>query len=624
MCGIAGWRRLDGAAPVTPEHRARLTAMTDSIAHRGPDGEGVFLDTGIALGHRRLAIIDLSTGDQPMTNARGDLVVVFNGEIYNYLELRQELEALGHNFRTTSDTEVILTAYDEWGVDCQSRFNGMWAIALWDIGRQRLLLSRDRLGEKPLYWGVHDGVLYFGSEMKALLTAGVPRERNLDVLELYATFGWLPAPYTFYRGIRLLAPGHQLVVEGSGPVRESAWWSLPLPGQGDMLTDRARVYREFERLFDDAVRIRMRSDVPFGAFLSGGLDSSSIVACMVDHSAQPVSTFTVGFDDRLFDERRLARAVADRFGTNHHEVLIDAGSLDESIRKVLHHTDEPFGDSSAIPTGRVAMAARRHVKMVLTGDGGDEVLSGYTSYQGEKFAAQWQRLPRFVKRGVPALAGAGAQLVRGSLRYRMNRIRNVLESADWPYRERLVAKLSWTPGAVLRELLPPDPNRIRVLDYMADVMGTCPWPDPFYRHMFFHLKYSLPDDMLKKVDRMSMAHALETRLPFLDHRLVEFMVGVHRDVKMEGYERKSVLRRTIGRRLPAAIRRAPKKGFAVPLRSWYRGPEGAPVLAATRAALAGVVDAATLEEVIRKNSSSTEDFGNFLWMMSSLGAWLRS
>jgi len=449
----------------------------------------------------------------------------------------------------------------------------------------------------------------------------VPDEKSLDMVEVYLVLGYVPAPQTFYRHVHRLAAGHSLVVEADGLPRESTWWELPVVPESDMRTDRRAVDTRFEELFDDAVRIQMRSDVPFGAFLSGGLDSSSIISSMVRVTTEPVRTFTMGFDDREYDERELARLVAGRFGTRHHEEEVEAETLPQAIQSMSLHADQPFGDSSAIPTYQVCRAARRHVKMVLTGDGGDEVLSGYTSYQGEKFAAQFQRMPSPIRGAIPVLARAAAGLARGGLRYRANRVRNVLESSNQPYRDRLIAKVGWAPLAQVKALLQPAPRRVAIEEYVDNVMGRCPWSDPFYRHMYFHLKVSLPDDMLVKVDRMSMANGLETRLPFLDFRLVELMVGVHRDVKMSGYERKSVLRRTIGRRLPPAILSAPKKGFAVPLRSWFRKESANPILEDLRAGLSGMVDEGVLDQVIRDNSSGSEDRGNFLWMLALLGAW---
>ncbi|HEX7879527.1 MAG TPA: asparagine synthase (glutamine-hydrolyzing) [Candidatus Eisenbacteria bacterium] len=628
MCGITGFLRLDASggssvgASVSDRDRPCLRAMTDACAHRGPDGEGFFDDGICALGHRRLAIIDLSTGDQPMSNSRGDCTIVFNGEIYNYVELKAELEGRGHKFRTQSDTEVILAAYDEWGDACQSRFNGMWAFALWDRRRRRLLISRDRLGEKPLHYAVHGGRLWFASTIRSLIAGGVPPEKCLDLVEVYLVLGYVPGPQTFYKHIRRLPAGNSLVVEGNSNPQVSAWWDLPAVPEAAMLTDRKHVDERFEELFDDSVRIRMRSDVPFGAFLSGGLDSASIVSSMARVSKEPVRTFTIGFDDKEFDERELARLVAERFGTRHREEVVQPETLAHALKLVARHTDQPFGDSSALPTEQVSRVARHHVTMVLTGDGGDEVLSGYTSYQGEKFAAQFQGLPSPLRMAAPALARGVGQLTGGGLRYKMNRVRNVLESSGQPYRERLISKMAWAPLPQVKALLAPAPARVSIEEYLDDFMGRCPWKDPFYRHMYFHLKLSLPDDMLLKVDRMSMAHGLETRVPFLDFRLVELMIGVHRDVKMNGYERKGVLRRSVGRRLPPAVLTAPKKGFAVPLRSWFQKESARPFLDDMQSGLSGLVDRKVLDQVVRENSSGAEDRGNFLWMLTILSGWL--
>ncbi len=404
MCGIAGFVHAD---PERCADAQRLRRMTDVVSYRGPDGEGFHLQGNVALGHRRLSIIDLNTGDQPMSSDDGLVTITYNGEIYNYVELREELRSLGHVFRTESDTEVIIRAYQAWGPACQQRLNGMWAFALWDQTRRRLLLSRDRLGEKPLHYAETDGTFLFGSEIKSLFAWGLeaapgsPLDRGLRVPELLAG-----APHVLQG--RLQAAGRLLPGLGGRRPSVNAYWDLPEIDEHDMRTDAANVEREFAELFADAVRIRMRSDVPYGAFLSGGLDSSCIVAVMSGISAHPVKTFTIGFAEGRYDERPLARLVADAFRTEHHEELVEPAVVEESLALVMHHYDEPFGDASAIPTGLVSRCARRAVKMVLTGDGGDEALSGYTMYQGEKFAHRYGRLPRPVQSAVPALLGAAA------------------------------------------------------------------------------------------------------------------------------------------------------------------------------------------------------------------------
>ena len=331
MCGICGIVHLDRERTVD---RLRLEKMTDAIMHRGPDGSGYFLDDSVGLGHRRLSIIDLNTGDQPMYSVDRDIVLVFNGEIYNYVELTEELKKLGHRFRTNSDTEVIINAYKQWGVDCQTRFNGMWSFAIWDCNTKSLFLSRDRIGEKPLYFAIQDDTLLFASEIKSLLAYGIRAEPNLEFLELYLYLGFVPSPYTFYKGIRQLNPGTCLILKDK-QITEPKYWDLPEINEKDLVTDKTVVQEQFKKLFMDSVRLRMRSDVPFGAFLSGGLDSTSIVSIMSDISNYPVETFTIGFNEKSYDERTLAKEVAEMYQTNHHETVVEPKSFEYSLDLVF-------------------------------------------------------------------------------------------------------------------------------------------------------------------------------------------------------------------------------------------------------------------------------------------------
>ena len=449
MCGIAGILYQDPSRRVD---RDTLRRMTGTLSHRGPDGKGYYEDGNIGLGHRRLAIIDLATGSQPMYSADRSVVLVFNGEIYNYLELRAELGNLGHAFVTTSDTEVIIAAYKQWGFDCQQKFNGMWAFALWDSRRKQLFLSRDRIGEKPLHYSVHDETLVFGSEIKSLLAYRSDYKPATEFLNIYLSLGYVPAPYTFYRGISRLLPGHYLIVK-DGCVQDRTYWDLPAITESDMRSDPERIYNEFEECFLDSVKLRMRSDVPYGGFLSGGLDSASVVAAMSAQCSLPVETFTIGFAERAFDERRLAREVAERIRTNHHERMAVPEMFDDSLKKVLSHFDEPFGDASALPVGLVSGIARQHVTMVLTGDGGDEVLSGYTNYVTEKLTPRYGAVPAAIRRRVPCTTVL-AKRARGNLRYRLNRAERFLKLADSSYSERAVAKMSTLGPESIWKLIP--------------------------------------------------------------------------------------------------------------------------------------------------------------------------
>jgi asparagine synthase (glutamine-hydrolysing) len=617
MCGIAGLLHFDTERTV---EASTLERMTSALAHRGPDGSGCYVAGNIGLGHRRLAIIDLSTGAQPMASPDNSLVVVFNGEIYNYVELKQELTSLGHQFHTSSDTEVIINAYRQWGVKCQEKFNGMWAFALWDVHEQLLFLSRDRIGEKPLYYSVRDGSLLFGSEIKSILASGQSYQAAWELTHLYLSLGYVPAPYTFYTGISKLRPGHFLIAR-RGQVREHAYWDLPAIGEGDMRRDSTKIHNEFDEYFADSVKIRMRSDVPFGAFLSGGLDSSSVVAAMSLESAGPVETFTVGFTQREFDERSLARLVAQQFHTNHHEQVAQPETFDESLQKISYHFDEPFGDASAVPVGLVSRLARQRVTMVLTGDGGDEVLSGYTSYLTEKMGEQYMKIPGVVRSGLSRSAGAVSALARNGLRYKLNRLRRFATLSESSFETRFISKLSMLDPQSIRRLIPESAQQISIEDYLQDVFRRCSFTSPFYRLMYFNLKVSLPDDMLAKVDRMSMAHSLEARVPFLDPRLIELTYGVHKDVKLPRFERKSVLRRTYGPRLPAPLLKAPKMPFSVPLREWFKD-EGFDERLSRLVNRDFGLDKTALAGVVQANSTGRQDYGDFIWRLFVLQSWV--
>ncbi|MFL6530354.1 MAG: asparagine synthase (glutamine-hydrolyzing) [Chthoniobacterales bacterium] len=610
MCGIAGILHFD---PNRPVDRKTLQGMTDALTHRGPDGEGFYLDRNLGLGHRRLAVIDLSTGDQPMFRRGKDLVIILNGEIYNYVELREELKALGHTFSTSSDTEVILAAYEQWGFDCQKKLNGMWAFALWDARQRQLLLSRDRIGEKPLHYAARDNSLLFGSEIKSLLASGLEYKPADHLWDIYLSFGYIPAPHTFYRDIFKVMPGHCLVVR-DGKVEDRAYWDLPEFDEREMRADVGGILEEFEQCFADSVKIRMRCDVPFGAFLSGGLDSASVVAAMADESSSPVETFTIGFAEKPFDERALARQVAEKFHTSHHERVAEHDSFDQSLREVAAHFDEPFGDASAAPVGLVSRLAREKVTVALTGDGGDEVLAGYPSYLLEKLAGRYSGVPKVVQRGLAGAATAASSLTRNSLRYRFNRLERVLNSASLSFEERLIAKLAPVERGLIRELVPSDIPQLTTREFVDDLLRKCPFQDPFYRLTYFNLKCSLPDQMLAKVDRMSMAHSLETRVPFLDHRLVELTYRVDKKIKLPGTQQKRLLRETYGKRLPAALLRGEKKSFRVPLREWFKKREFEEKLKELRSADFGL-DRSVIGKIVRANNSGEQDHGDFIWRL---------
>jgi asparagine synthase (glutamine-hydrolysing) len=619
MCGIAGYYNFDKNKPVSSE---RLKRMTDTLVHRGPDAEGFYTNRNIALGHRRLSIIDLETGQQPMFNNDKSIVVVFNGEIYNYVELRKELIKYGFSFLTTSDTEVIIRAYEKWGINCLTHFNGAWAIAIWDEKNNLFFLSRDRMGEKPLYYTFFDNTLVFASEIKALFAYGAPKKPDLDLTELYFGLISIPAPFTFYQNIHQIKPADFLLAK-NGQIIEQTYWKLPEIDENDMLNDKNKIYDEFECLFTDSVKIRMRSDVPFGAFLSGGLDSSCIVALMAQSTNLPVKTFTIGFDNPAFDESELALLVSKKFNTQHFRGTVHCEEFDEALRNVLFHYDGPFGDSSAIPTGQVSKFASKHVKMVLTGDGGDEVLSGYVSYQGIKLSQSYKKLPQLVQRNLPQWINTIASPLRGNIRFRLDKIKNAAQIASSEFNSRMLEKMPTTSLKTIKELIPDSSNHIRMEDYFRQIMSECSYKDDFYKLMYYNLRHSLPDDMLTKVDRMSMASSLEARIPFLDYRLVELMVKVNKNVKMQGLERKCILKRTIGKRLPKALLTAPKKGFGIPLLNWFNLPEFKSRLEELKKSDSGLNNN-TILKIVSDNINGLKDNGNIIWMLFLYDAWVNN
>ncbi len=609
MCGISGFLHFDRERVADI---ASIKKMTAVLSHRGPDGDGFYLNKNIALGHKRLAIIDLKTGNQPMFSDDNSLSLVFNGEIYNYIELREELKRIGYHFKTTSDSEVIIRAYEQWGIDCQNKFNGMWAFALWDKNKQQLLLSRDRIGEKPLHYSVFEDTVIFGSEIKCLFAYGVGKIPNPELLEIYLTLGYIPAPFTFYKDIYKLKAGCCLIIHGK-EIKEHQYWDLPKIEENNMLNKKKEVYENFQNLFTDSVKIRMRSDVPYGAFLSGGLDSSSIVALMTQISSFPVETFTIGFKEKSFDERNLASIVANQFQTNHHENIIEPEGFNESLNNIAYHYDEPFGDSSAIPTGYVSKFASSKVKMVLTGDGGDEVLSGYTIYQGEKFASKYQKMPHWLRSFIPIVISSIAKPIKGPMRYSLNRAIDVCNSSNLDFNTRFLTKAAYMDIPIIKQMVKEE-KVYPIEQFLSDFMKECSYSDPFYKLMYLNFKLSLPDDMLVKVDRMSMAYSLETRTPFLDYRLIEYMVHVHKDIKMDHFQRKTILRNTIGRTLPVPILTAPKKGFRVPLREWFKGSVFTERLNKLENKIP-YLDNKSVSKIIEMNKSGQKDYGNFIWML---------
>ena len=621
MCGIAGKFHFN---PNQPIDSACLTAMTTVAAHRGPDADGFYIAPGIGLGHRRLSIIDLSTGDQPLANEDRTIWVVFNGEIYNFAEVRAELVAHGHRFRTNTDTEVIVHAYEQWGEGSVERFRGMFAYALWDEPRRRLVLVRDRLGVKPLHYAVTPAGVTFGSEIKSLLEDPVvPRDWSPEALDAYLALQYVPCPQTIYRSIWKLPPAHLLVAE-NGRVSIRRYWDLTFTGDGDAAREQEYLDR-LDALVTESVRLRLMSDVPLGAFLSGGIDSSVVVAAMVDTSPGRVVTTSVGFDEQAFNELEYARVVARHLGVEQHEKVVDPGNTDivDLLPKLAWHLDEPFADHSAVPTYYVSQAAREQVTVALSGDGGDELWAGYARHRVECWEAsarQWlgpgARLAGRLARNMP-LGVKGARslqhLALSPAEACARKHAYGLFEAD--AREALYA------SDFAAEVRDADPFAGFRLAY-----ASCTSPDPVDRALYVDVKTYLVDDIMTKVDKMSMAVSLESREPLLDHKLLEFAATVPASLKLKNGRSKYLLRRLLERRIPKSIVNRPKQGFEAPTGEWLRGPLAPMVndlLLDGRLRGRGIFDDREVARLWHEHRHGTDDHRHRLWSLVMLELWFR-
>ncbi|MBI2524697.1 MAG: asparagine synthase (glutamine-hydrolyzing) [Candidatus Rokubacteria bacterium] len=600
MCGICGVVRLR-----TPEQVdvTLLRRMRDAMRHRGPDDEGLFVDDNVGLGHRRLAIIDLASGHQPMASDDGRVRIVYNGEIYNFDNVRAELEAHGWTFRTKSDTEVILRAYEAFGPACVERLRGMFAFAIWDAGRRRLLLARDRLGIKPLYYTFAGASLLFASEIKALLHwPGVARELDPAALGQYLRLRYVPAPRTMFRGISKLPPGHVLLVE-RGAVTVRRYWDLPLDVEP---VDEPGAAEELRDLLAECVRAHLVSDVPLGAFLSGGIDSTAVTGIMAGLLPDAVRTFTVGYPDGTgSDETAYARLAAERFHTEHRELILDRARFWEFLPRLVWFLDEPVADPAAVPLHFLSRFARDFVTVAISGEGADEALGGYAIYATMLRLEPLRRLP-------------GIGLLRPLARGR--RFARYLERAAHPI-ERSYRGVSavFGEGEGERMLVPgltaPDD------EFAAACFDRTRHLDPLRRMLYFDLKVWLPDDLLVKADKMTMASSLELRVPFLDHRLVEWAWRVPSHLKVQGGRGKRVLGEAMRGLVPREIVERPKQGFTIPVREWFRTGLGE----AARELFAGcpLLDRGTVEGLIARHARGREDLSEPLFTLAVLAAWHR-
>ena len=558
MCGIAGYVLREGAA-----EQSVVRAMCDQIRHRGPDDEGYYTAGPCALGMRRLSIIDLATGHQPITNEDQTIWVVFNGEIYNFQSLRADLIARGHRFTTSSDTETLVHLYEQEGAEGLRRLRGMFAFAMWDARRRELFLARDRFGKKPLYFAALPHGLYFASEISALREAGVPLEPDRDALRLYFQFNYVPEPLSAFTAIRKVASGGWLSYR-EGTVREGRYWRLPAPGAGPAPSSEEEAAAQLRDKFDESVRIRMIADVPLGAFLSGGIDSSCVVASMARQSSEPVKTFSIGFEEAEFNELHFASQVARQYGTDHHEILVRPNSVD-LVEKLARHFGEPLADTAAIPTYIMSEFAAREVKVALSGDGGDELFAGYESFAQIDRQRIYDRVPQLARR---LLAWASERLPYSA--YGKNYIRMISRSTAL---ERYF-EANTAPYFLRRALLQPDWMMPADAGFLMHSLTDCLPPgdaDVLTQALYFEATAKLTGDMLVKVDRMSMAASLEVRCPLLDHELAELVAPWPHSWKMRGGKGKRILLEALGSRLPAAILNRAKMGFGVPVGAWFRG-----------------------------------------------------
>lgn len=614
MCGIAGIVRWDGGPP--PAEAVR--AMCDRLVHRGPDDEGYYVDAAAALGMRRLSIIDLETGHQPVSNEDGTLWVVFNGEIYNFKELRRDLEARGHRFRTTSDTETIVHLYEEHGSAAVTHLRGMFAIALWDARRRELLLARDRIGIKPLYYTVFDGGLAFASELKALLQLPqVRRELNWSALGHLLAFATTPPAESIVSGVHKLEPGCRALVGANGHVAVDRYWDIEFVP--DTRSSEADLVARLRDLLDESVNLHLRSDVPVGVFLSGGVDSSAVLASMARLSPRPIQSFSIGFRDTDFNELPHARRMAKAFGTDHHDLVLEPQGLD-IIADLAWYLDEPFGDSSAIPTYMVSRLAATHVKVVLSGDGGDEIFGGYDKYVVEQRERRRDRVPAPLRQ---ALGAIGRALPEGTLG------RNFLRHLALEGPRRYVdATTRFGPAERARLLRPEAFARVSATDPADVAVGRLAprgggWLTPL---QYADLQSYLPLDILVKVDRMTMAHSLEARPALLDHRLVEFAATVPPDLLLRGRTTKYLFKQALRGVLPDNILDRPKQGFAVPLRRWFRGEWGGflrELLLSERSRQRGIFEPAYVERLLELHEGG-RTLDGWLWVLASFELWCRT
>ncbi len=627
MCGICGKVYYDSQRPVEPDI---LVAMTDAIVKRGPDSNGFYLKGNVGLGSRRLSIIDVEGGRMPISNEDGTVWIVYNGELYNFLELRQRLERAGHQFSTHTDTETIVHLYEDEGDNFVKYINGMFAVAIWDERRQRLILARDHVGIKPLYYAQLNDRLVFGSEIKAILPDGMARQVDPVGLHNYLSLNYVPGPESLFSGIKKLLPGHILTYENTTKkINVEQYWDYPTP---DPQRVKQQATRELEdellHLLRQIVKDQMISDVPLGAFLSGGIDSSLVVALMSEASNQPVRTFSAGFEEESYSELPFAKIVANHYKTDHHEVILKPKAHD-IVAAISDYFDEPFADSSAVGVYAISEMAAKHLKVILSGDGGDEFFGGYYTYQADKIAHYYRKLPKFIGGGlIPKLANlVPTSDEKVSFDFKLKRFMAGGALAPLPahfewkafFSEEMKHRL-YNPAYLRQHAASLNPS----VTFMQQIFDGYPSDDMLNRLLYVDCKVQLPDDMLTKVDRVSMAHSLEVRVPFLDLRLVEFMTRLPSHLKVRGLTLKYLLKRIATRVLPNEILTRPKAGFHVPVARWIKTDLKDLVgdhLSVQQVTRQGFFDSAMVQQILQAHWQGRQNHSHNIWNLLMFSLW---
>jgi asparagine synthase (glutamine-hydrolysing) len=623
MCGICGISYSDHQTP----EQATIDAMTKAIVHRGPDSDGFHTEPGIGLGVRRLAIIDVTGGDQPIPNEDKSLWIVFNGESHNFPDLYADLIKRGHRFRTRSDTECILHLYEEYGDDCVSHLRGQAAFALWDRKNRKLLLARDRMGKKPIYYTIQNGTLYFASELSALFAALPAKpEVNLEAIDLYLSLQYIPDPLTAYQGVYKLPPAHRLIWQ-NGQAKTERYWDFAY--QPKHTGSEEELMEQLRTLLKESVKMRLISEVPLGAHLSGGTDSSIIVALMSELSNAPVKTFSVGFEEEAFSELEYARAVAQRYSTDHHEFILKYGDIPSTLEKITYHFGEPFADASAIPLYHISKMTREHVTVVINGDGGDEDFAGYQRYWLDPLANTYLRAPQFLTRElIPSMASllpdksdrpVGQSLVNGLKRlHQLPEIDARASILRWGsyFSPRQRARL-WKREFSFK----PDNAQAFLAEKFDSAEGSF-----LDKTLYADLHTYLPGDLLVKADRMAMAASIEPRSPFLDHKLIEWSARVPDQFKVRGRSGKYLLKKAFAGYLPENVRRHRKQGFGIPVSAWFRDPLHAwskELLVSNGSSLNQWFDRSTIASMLEEHRAGRVDHGKRIYALTMLALWMK-